>query len=75
MIERFAILLITASMLISCSGDQTRASSGQIDVSSYENEINRLRNEITNLQHYADSLSRENQAKEQIIAEIRSYFN
>jgi len=75
MIERFAILLTAVSMFISCSGNQACVSSSQTDVSSYENEINRLRKEMTILQHYADSLARENQVKEQIIADIRSYFN
>lgn len=74
MIKRLAFLCSVVLLLISCNANHTRTSTGQIDVSSYENEISRLRNEINNLQHYVDSLSRENQAKEQIIAEIRNYF-
>ena len=62
-------------LFLSCSNNQSRVPSAIVDVSVYKNQIEQLKRENDILKNYADSLLQENAKKDQIITEIKQFFN
>ena len=62
-------------IFLSCSNNQSRVPSANVDVSVYKNQIEQLKRENDILKNYADSLLQENAEKDQIITEIKQFFN
>lgn len=72
---RYTFISFCCLLLLSCSSNQSRVQSGNVDVSVYKNQIEQLKKENDILKNYADSLLQENAKKDQIITEIKQFFN
>lgn len=73
--DKCATIVVFSMILCSCSNNQSSSPRANTNTISLENQIEQLTKENTRLKVYADSLLQENAKKDQIINEIKQFFN
>lgn len=72
---RYTFISFCCLLLLSCSNNQSSTPRASTDTVFLKNQIEQLTQENKRLKVYADSLIQENAKKDQIITEIKQFFN